>query len=49
MPAAAAFNFKRAMRLLLWLIPKGLFALIKVQHMAWNRQSVTLGGDSVAC
>jgi IS5 family transposase len=48
MPAAAAFNFKRAMRVLLWLIQRGLFALIKVQHMAWNRLSVTLGGDSVA-
>jgi hypothetical protein len=48
MLAAAAFNFKRAMRVLLRLIQKGLFALIKVQYMTWNRQSVTLGCDSAA-
>jgi hypothetical protein len=48
MLAAAAFNFKRAIRILLRLIHKGLFALRKVQHWAWNRQGVTLGGDSAA-
>jgi hypothetical protein len=43
MLAAAAFNFKKAMRLLLWLIRKGRFALIKVQNMAWrNSQGVCL-------
>jgi hypothetical protein len=48
MLAAAVFNFKRAMRVLLRLINKGLFALIKVQHMAWNRSGVIFGCDSAA-
>jgi IS5 family transposase len=47
MLAAAAFNFKKAMRLLLWLIRKGRFALIKVQNMAWYSQGVMFGGDCV--
>jgi hypothetical protein len=43
MPAAAAFNFKRAMRVLLWLITKAVFMPAKTQSIRLIDNSNRIG------
>jgi hypothetical protein len=43
MPAAAAFNFKRAMRVLLWLITKAVFMTAKTQPVRLIDNSNRIG------